>query len=78
MPEEVGLPGRRKCFRPEPYAVRGKAETAEMIMEAARNNIDLFNLLEILLDGSRPAGKIRSRAIGYTKERWLGWIKLSS
>ncbi len=47
-------------------------------MEAARNNIDLFNLLEILLDGSRPAGKIRSRAIGYTKERWVGWIKLSS
>lgn len=25
--------------------------------------------LEILLDGSRPAGEIRSRAIGYTKER---------
>ncbi len=33
------------------------------------NNVDLFNLLEILLDGSRPAGEIRSRAIGYTKER---------
>ncbi len=40
-----------------------------MIMEAARNNIALFNLLEILLDVSRPAGEIRSRAIGYTKER---------
>ena len=33
------------------------------------NNVDLFNLLEILLDSSRPAGEIRSRAIGYTKER---------
>lgn len=33
------------------------------------NNVDLFNLLEILLDGSRPAGEIRNRAIGYTKER---------
>lgn len=33
------------------------------------NNVDLFNLLEILLDGSRPAGEIRSKAIGYTKER---------
>lgn len=32
------------------------------------NNVDLFNLLEILLDGSRSAGEIRSRAIGYTKE----------
>lgn len=33
------------------------------------NNVDLFNLLEILLDGSRLAGEIRSKAIGYTKER---------
>ncbi len=33
------------------------------------NNVDLFNLLEILLDSSRSAGEIRSRAIGYTKER---------
>ncbi len=33
------------------------------------NNVDLFNLLEILLDGSRTAGEIRNRAIGYTKER---------
>lgn len=33
------------------------------------NNVDLFNLLEILLDSSRPAGEIRNRAIGYTKER---------
>ena len=38
-------------------------------MEAARNNIALLKLLEILLDVSRPAGEIRSRAIGYTKER---------
>lgn len=33
------------------------------------NNVDLFNLLEILLDDSRPVGEVRSRAIGYTKER---------
>ena len=33
------------------------------------NNVDLFNLLEILLDDSRSAGEIRSRAIEYTKER---------
>ena len=33
------------------------------------NDVDRFNLLEILLDDSRPVGGIRSRAIGYTKER---------
>lgn len=33
------------------------------------DNMDLFNLLGILLDGSRPAGEIRGRAIGYTKKR---------
>ena len=32
------------------------------------NNVDLFNLLEILLDDSRPVEEIRSRAIGYTRE----------
>ena len=26
VPEAVGLPGRRKCFRPEPYAVRGRRQ----------------------------------------------------
>lgn len=32
------------------------------------NNVDSFNLLEILLNDSRPVGEIRSRAIGYTRE----------
>lgn len=33
------------------------------------DNVDLFNLLGILLDGSRPAGEIRGRVIGYTRGR---------
>lgn len=48
-----------------------------LLVEARKNdlalhdmdNVDLFNLLEILLDSSSSTGEIRSRAIGYTKER---------
>lgn len=48
-----------------------------LLVEARKNdlalhdmdNVDLFNLLEILLDSSSPTSEIRSRAIGYTKER---------
>ena len=61
-----------------PEALRKYVNDYRMLLVEARknnlvlhnmNNVDLFNLLEILLDSSRPAGEIRSRAIGYTKER---------
>lgn len=45
-----------------------EARNNDLILHNA-NNADLFNLLEILLDGSRPAGEIRGRAIEYTKDR---------